>query len=199
MSRVLVFEHGDGPAASVPTTFDDSTLTLRVTTNRPATAPMWVGTKQRDGGAVALLKNDGRVETAQEVIVMRRVVSTAVDPAKFNASDAMVQDLDIRTAAGKKLDNQRREYGTTYSRAAAKPAMMDAEENYDKRQQKAKRERARLEDELGNTAGGTPQDSAGGATPVAAPAGRGRKANRAEKDAAAADSAAKPHKSKPKK
>jgi hypothetical protein len=150
---ILVFRGNDKPADSVATRFDPSTLQFKVVMAGVTNPPVWKGVKLPTDSPVAI---EARSQTPgaskkSEVVVLSRVYPVQSSSDLFNAPEDHVRGMDIRTAQGKRMDNQRREYGNTYSNAASKPQQLAAEENYAKRAEKFKRDREKLEQTIDAT------------------------------------------------
>jgi hypothetical protein len=122
----MQFTNNDRPHAAVRTSYDAAAQRLAVV----GTHVEWQGSA--DSG----------------VLWMTRVPTFKSSLRTMTASDADVAGQDFRTKSGKKMDIQRKEYGMTSNRAAAKPAMMDAAENLAKRIDKAMAKRETLDREL---------------------------------------------------
>ena len=156
VAPVLVFQNNDGPAASVPTEFDEATLRMRVSAPGCTNPPTWQGVRIPAASALATqlkanvsAENGGaKISKRADVVSLSRVSSLTTSQDNLNASDEAVANLDFRTSAGKRMDNQRREYGSTYGRAPAKPQALNAEEAYLTKADKMKRNRERVNEEI---------------------------------------------------
>lgn len=170
---VLVFQNNDGPSPCVPTHFDETTLTLRVVAPGCTRSPVWQGVRlPADSPAAMLAKaaaaSDAGVKVSKklDVVSLIRLNPVGVSQTTLNAPDDVVAGLDFRTAAGKKMDNQRREYGATYANAPAKPQAVNAEEMYKKKAEKIKRVRSKVNEEIDASAAAPDTDDTA-APPVA--------------------------------
>jgi hypothetical protein len=164
---ILVFQNNDGPAPNIPTDFDEGTLTLRVVAPGCSNPPMWQGMRQLATSAAAILAKEtaaketgAKVSKRADVVFLVRVFRPCSSADTLNASDEVVAGLDFRTSAGRKMDNQRREYGQTYSRAPAKPTAVNAEEMYVKKAEKIRRNRERVNEEIDGVDGNVDVDVA---------------------------------------
>jgi hypothetical protein len=141
--RLLKFVNGDAPQTSASMRFDGNEMTF------PGLKKSWkVVNQQTVTGCYWLLDDNGKpVCQLNDVVILKGEMDQSVQPAPIR--DDHVAGVDLRTKVGRLMESSRAEYGSTFKTAAANAAVqMNAEEEREKRQERARRERAAVADQV---------------------------------------------------
>lgn len=141
--KLLKFVNGDAPQTFASMHFDGKQLSF------PGLNKRWVASKAAaTSGSYWLLDDSGApVCLLNDVLVLKGELTADAVPTAIR--DDHVAGVDLRSKLGRQLESSRAEYGSTYKTAAANAAVqMNADEEKEKRQEKTKRERTAVADQI---------------------------------------------------
>ena len=142
--KLLKFVDGDAPQSSTNVLFDNTRNTLSL---GPNALKQWVGDVQQQPSFASsywLIDDHGKPLCALSQVVLMKGEVTEKGKRPTGISNSTIEGVDFRSKAGKQLDTGRAEFGQTFKSSAAKPSLMNAAENREKKMEGRKREREKV-------------------------------------------------------